>query len=128
MPTAKHAATATDAAGMAETVAADRTTVVREQSALFPTRLALARWTMGGDFPHLHGYAAPRLPLRAAWYASATRNFQEWIECGGFTQYDEGDAAIEPGYQPKLFDVTAMPAPRPPYDDGTAERAGACMD
>jgi hypothetical protein len=128
MPTVKHAATATDAAGKAETVAADRTTIVSEQSALFPTRLALARWTMGGDFPHLHGGAAARLPLRAAWYASATRNFQDWLECGGFTQHDEREAVPEPGHQPQLFDVTAMPAPRPPFDDGAAERAGACMD
>jgi hypothetical protein len=127
MPTAKHAVTATDAAGMADTVAVDRTTIVREQSALFPTRLALGRWMIGGDFPHLHGYAAARLPLRAAWYASATRNFQDWIECGGFAQNDEGDVATEPGHQPKLFDVSAT-APRPPIDDGAAERAGVCMD
>jgi hypothetical protein len=115
MPTVKHTATTTDAAGMADTVAVDRITIVREQSALFPTRLALARWTMGGDFPHLHGYAAARLPLRSAWYASATRNFQEWIDCGGFTQHDEGDGACRPEHQP-------------PLADGAAERAGACID
>jgi hypothetical protein len=128
MPNVKHVATATDAVGLAETVAVDRTTNVSEQSALFPTRLALARWTMGGDFPHLHGVAAARLPLQSAWFASATRNFQEWIECGGFAQYDEGEVANEPGHQPKLFNVTSTPAPRPPIDDGAAERAGACMD
>jgi hypothetical protein len=114
MPNVKHVATGTDAAGLAETVALDRTTIVREQSALFPTRLALARWTMGGDFPHLHCAAAARLPLRAAWLASATRNFQEWIDCGGFAQHDEDDAANEPEHQP-------------PVADGTAEPVDACI-
>ena len=128
MQTVKHTAMATNASGTAETVAVDRTTIVREQSALFPTRLALARWTLGGDFPHLQGGAVAKLPLRSAWYASASRNFQEWIECGGFAQHDEDEAANEPGHQPKLFDVSAAAARRPPIDDGAAERAGACMD
>ena len=126
MPILKHVAAATDAAGLAETVALDRITIAREQSALFPTRLALARWSMGGDFPHLHSGA--KLPLRAAWYAQATRNFQEWIDGGGFTQYDEAEGTLEAGHAPTFFDVTATPAPRPPVDDGAAERTGACID
>jgi hypothetical protein len=100
---------------MAEMVAVDRMTTVREQSALFPTRLALARWTMGGDFPHLHGAAAATLPLRAAWYSSFTRNFQDWIECGGFAQHDEDDAPARPEHQP-------------PVADGAAARTDACID
>jgi hypothetical protein len=128
MSTAKQAATVTDAAGLAETIAIDRTTIVREQSALFPTRLALARWTMGGDFPHLQGFAAAKLPLRSAWFASATRNFQEWIDCGGFAQHDEAEVAAEASNQPQLFDVTPTLVPRPPIDDGSTERAGACID
>lgn len=127
MSTAKQVATVTDAAGLDEKVALDRTTIVREQSALFPTRLALARWSMGGDFPHLHSRV--RLPLRAAWYGQATRNFQEWLEAGGFAQYDEGETTPEAGHAPALFDIAAVAsAPRPPVDDGAAERADACID
>lgn len=109
MPNAKHAAAATDAAGVAESVALDRTTIIREQSALFPTRLALGRWMMGGDFPHLHDAGAARLPLRAAWYASATRNFQDWLDCGGFAQHDEIDAANERAHQPPVADGPVQP-------------------
>lgn len=126
MSKVKQVATATDAAGLDEKVALDRATIVREQSALFPTRLALARWSMGGDFPHLHSGA--KLPLRAAWYGQATRNFQEWLESGGFAQYDEGETTPEPGHAPTLFDITAAPAAKPPVDDGAAERAGVCID
>ncbi|HEX9172631.1 MAG TPA: hypothetical protein VF861_08215 [Telluria sp.] len=125
MSTAKQVATVTDAAGLDENVALDRTTIVREQSALFPTRLALARWSMGGDFPQLHSGA--KLPLRAAWYGQATRNFQGWLEAGGFAQHDEGEMTPEVGHAPALFDIAAA-APRPPVDDGAAERADACVD
>jgi hypothetical protein len=54
-----------------------------EYVALFPTRLALARWTRGGDIPHVFG-AIRSAPLRAAWYAQAQSNFQSWLEGGGF--------------------------------------------
>jgi len=51
--------------------------------AAFPTRLALARWTRGGDIPHV--YSPPRnVPVRAAWYAQAQSDFQAWLEKGGF--------------------------------------------
>ncbi len=51
--------------------------------AAFPTRLALARWTQGGDIPHV--YASTRnMPTRAAWYAQAQHQFQAWLEKGGF--------------------------------------------
>ena len=54
-----------------------------EYAAVFPTRLALARWMRGGDVPHV--FASMRgAPLRAAWYAQAERHFQSWLEDGGF--------------------------------------------
>jgi hypothetical protein len=68
--------------------AEERINLVREQSALFPTRLALARWMSGSDLPHVH-HAHP--PLRAAWLAKAQRDFQAWLDRGGFTQHD-GDS------------------------------------
>ncbi|MFL6676007.1 MAG: hypothetical protein ACJ8LG_22280 [Massilia sp.] len=77
-----------------ESTTVDRTTIAREQSALFPARLAMARWASGGDLPHLGGNA--RLSLRAAWFAQAERNFQCWLDRGGFTQYDEAPAGREP--------------------------------
>lgn len=92
-----------------ETAVLDRTTIAHEQSALFPTRLALARWTSGGDRPHLHGHAGH--PMRAAWYAQAQRNFQAWLDRGGFTQYDEPAAH-----------------PAPPQPDGKTHSADVCVD
>ena len=51
--------------------------------AAFPTRLALARWTRGGDIPHVYS-STRNVPMRAAWYAQAQRQFQAWLEKGGF--------------------------------------------
>lgn len=58
--------------------------VARDHAALFPTRLALARWTRGGDIPHV--FASANRPLRAAWYTQTQRGFQSWLEAGGFHQ------------------------------------------
>ncbi|MGJ9418208.1 hypothetical protein ACHAC9_10625 [Massilia sp. CMS3.1] len=68
-------------------VRAARLSLARSQCAQFPTRLALARWTFGGHVPHLQDHAHP--PLRAAWFARAQRDFQAWLEQGGFVQHDE---------------------------------------
>lgn len=80
-----------------------RKNLAREQSALFPTQLALARWTNGADLPHLH-IAPP--PPRAAWLAQAQRDFQSWLDGGGFVQHD-------------------APANDPKPDDGLRAKAGA---
>lgn len=58
--------------------------VARDHAALFPARLALARWTRGGDIPHV--FASGNRPLRATWYAQTQRGFQSWLEAGGFHQ------------------------------------------
>lgn len=73
----------------------ERKTIAREQSALFPTRLALARWTSGAEPPHL---AIGHPPVRAAWLAQAQRDFQAWLDAGGFLQHD--GAANDPGAAP----------------------------
>jgi hypothetical protein len=65
----------------------ERRDQAREQSAIFPTRLALARW-MSGDEPVSH-FSHP--PLRAAWLAKAQRDFQAWLDGGGFVQHDDGE-------------------------------------
>jgi len=70
------------------TVKAMRLSLARSQSIMFPTRLAFARWTTGGNVPHLHGQT--HAPVRAAWFARAERDFQAWLENGGFVQHDDG--------------------------------------
>lgn len=63
-----------------------RKQLAREHSALFPTRLALARWASSNHVPHLHDHHHP--PLRAAWLGRAQRDFQAWLDSGGFVQHD----------------------------------------
>lgn len=58
-------------------------TPAQEHVSLFPTQLALARWTRGGDIPHVHA-SERNMPMRAAWYAQAQRHFLSWLESGGF--------------------------------------------
>lgn len=77
---------------------AERAEIARFHAALFPTRLALSRWQHGGDIPHLrHGEASHAAPaLRAAWYAAARRDFQAWLDLGGFVQHEEASAPSSP--------------------------------
>ena len=67
-------------------VRAARLSLARSHRAQFPTRLALARWTSGGSLPHLAGTV---LPARAAWFDRAQRDFQAWLDNGGFVQHEE---------------------------------------
>jgi len=57
-------------------------TVALNYSAILTTKLALMRWTRGGDIPH--GLPGHPLPARAAWYDALQRNFEGWLEAGGF--------------------------------------------
>jgi hypothetical protein len=65
-----------------------------EYIAAFPTRLALARWTRGGDIPHVFSSTGD-VPTRAAWYAEAQRQFQTWLEDGGFHGFEPDTRAAE---------------------------------
>lgn len=67
----------------------------QEYAATFPARLALARWTRGGDIPHSL-IPADQLPPQAAWHAQVQRNFQSWLEAGGFhrSEFAEFDSVI----------------------------------
>lgn len=60
--------------------------VALEQSALYAARLAIARWSNSSAQAAL-AQPAPEQG-RAAWYAQAQQNFQEWLGRGGFAQYD----------------------------------------
>ena len=59
--------------------------IALEQSALCAARLAIARWINN---------SSGVMPIRDAaqakvdWYAQSQHNFQEWLERGGFAQYD----------------------------------------
>ena len=68
----------------AQEVFCARQRLARDQAVLFPTRLAMARWR--GGLPHLHG---GQPPLRAAWHARIVRDYQAWLDRGGFAQHDE---------------------------------------
>jgi len=91
----------------------ERRQLARYHAALFPTRLALARWRHGGHIPHLH-MGAPA--LRAAWYASARRDFQAWLDRGGFSQHEEAPQALHP----------PLVGPLRPARDGDAQQLGTC--
>jgi hypothetical protein len=67
------------------------TKVAQEYAATFLTQLALARWTRGGDIPHVHCFDH-QLPMRTAWYEQAQRLFQAWLEAGGLHQPEPGSA------------------------------------
>lgn len=89
---------------------AERRQLARSHAALFPTRLAIARWQHGGHLPHLHG-GEPA--LRAAWFAAARRDFQAWLDRGGFSQHEDA----------------AVPAPCPqdsPVPDSDTQHLGTC--
>ena len=85
---------------------AARLSLARSESTLFPTRLALARWTAGGDLPHLYGNS--NAPLRAAWLNQAQRNFQAWLDGGGFAQHD--DDALDAADSVEAADLVDQPA------------------
>jgi hypothetical protein len=78
------------------------TKVAREYAAIFPTRLALARWTRGGAAPHIQA-SAHAIPSRAAWYDRSQQQFQAWLEAGGFHQseLDNVGSAIDDCLAPK---------------------------
>ena len=83
------------------------TKVAQEYAAIFPTRLALARWTRGGDIPHVHCFEH-QLPMRAAWYEQAQRRFQAWLETGGFHQPEPGSLDSVIAETPQQADEGAL--------------------
>lgn len=92
--------------------------MARVHAALFPTRLALSRWQHGGQIPHLHhgGTSDTTCALRAAWYATARRDFQAWLDRGGFSQYEDAPHALP---TPRLADCQAL-------GEGGARQIGSC--
>lgn len=75
-------------------VYAARQRLARDHAALFPTRLALARWSSGAVTRHEEA-----TPQRAAWFARIGREHQAWLDRGGFAQHEE----LPPLRQPAMW-------------------------
>jgi hypothetical protein len=60
----------------------DRRIAQRHLLAL-PARLALMRWTRGGDIPHTPT-PNPDVAQRAVWFARLQRDFEAFLAGGGF--------------------------------------------
>ncbi len=93
-----------------------------EQSALYEAQLAIARWiTASADAPAEAGVPAPALG-RAVWFAQAQKNFQQWLGCGGFSQYEVAPSDIS---EPPVG--IYFPAGKPPAIPGLF-RTDSCVD
>lgn len=70
--------------------------IAQQYKAVLPAQLALARWTRGGNIPHIA--ATARLPARrAAWYDQLQHNLLAWFAAGGFHEPVAGvDADVAP--------------------------------
>ncbi|QNA90118.1 hypothetical protein G4G28_19365 [Massilia sp. Dwa41.01b] len=71
----------------AASVRAARLSLARSHTAIFPTNLALARWTAGCCLPHLAGSARPTAARGLVCPRPA--RIPAWLESGGFVQHDE---------------------------------------
>ena len=95
-----------------------RQQLARDHAALFPARLALARWQGGCSAarPSLEQPSA-----RATWFARIGRDHQAWLDRGGFAQHEE----LPPLRQPTMWQPSLeVPLPRPAQDSGVAQCAG----
>jgi hypothetical protein len=122
MSTVKHLGPTFRVVAPGETIADARARIALVQSALYTTRLALARSVGAGA-----GWPAPLDPANGAsaqarWYAEAQRNFQAWLAQGGFSQPAHGEHDL----------AQAAAAPRRPQalslPDGSARPADAYID
>lgn len=70
--------------------------IAQQYKAILPAQLALARWTRGGNLPHIA--ATARLPAqRAAWYDQLQHDLLAWFTAGGFHAPVAGvDAEVAP--------------------------------
>ena len=80
-----------------------RQRLAQSHAALFPTRMALARWS-SGDRPMLQD---DQPQLRLAWYARIARDHQAWLDRGGFAQHDD----LPPLRQPTMWHPPRLASP-----------------
>lgn len=83
------------------------TTAAQDHASRFPMQLACARWTNGGDIPHVLT-SERNMPMRAAWYAQAQANFQDWLQAGGFQQTEPAAGPSQGHGQPSVAAVRDM--------------------
>lgn len=62
--------------------------IALEQAALYAARVAIARWSNSSSDLTSPLTLPQSTSSKASWYAQAQQNFQEWLGCGGFAQYD----------------------------------------
>jgi hypothetical protein len=85
--------------------------IALEQSALYAANLAIARWINNSSAdPAQRIVASEPASARAAWYAQAQQNFQEWLALGGFAQYDCADLADPATETAPLAGTANLPA------------------
>ena len=83
-----------------------RQRVARAHAALFPTLMALARWSSGArTLPQ-----DDRFRLRTAWFARVGSFHQDWLERGGFAQHDD----LPPLRQPTMWHPPRLVPPLTP--------------
>jgi hypothetical protein len=93
-----------------------------EQSARYEAQLAIARWISASAAVHAKAdVPAPALG-RAVWLAQAQNNFQQWLGCGGFSQYEVAPSDIA---EPPVG--IYYPAGKPPAIPGLL-RSDSCVD
>jgi hypothetical protein len=93
-----------------------------EESARYEAQLAIARWISASAGAQAKAdVPAPALG-RAAWLAQAQKNFQQWLGCGGFSQYE-----VAPSDIPEHPVGTYFPAGKPPAIPGLF-RTDSCVD
>ena len=86
MLTSKPCQSGLDLPATSESAADAHAQLAIEQAALHTTRLAIARWRSGNAFLQRQVDAALRPSVQATWYAETQKNFQRWLESGGFSQ------------------------------------------
>ena len=82
--------------------------VALQYAAILPARLALMRWTRGGDLPHLA--TCESLAGRAAWYDALQGNLQDWLAAGGMHRPEPVDCAEGAPARDVTADTTALAA------------------
>jgi hypothetical protein len=120
MTTDKHCGQDEQTNDFAGSLAEAHSLCALEQSARYAAQLAIARWINASARASLP-LAATAAMARAAWYARAQQNFQEWLGRGGFAQYDHPCA--DRGSQPAGDEAAQRRLP-----DSGARPIDICID
>lgn len=99
-----------------------RQRLAQAHAALFPARMALARWCSGA-LPPLQD---AQFGLRSAWFARIGHGHQAWLDHGGFAQHE----GLPPLRQPTMWHPprVAMPAALPSLPQAGDPMTDQCND